>query len=66
MSHTIAAPTLTIPALEQVYDQLAQAIDQAGPAQSELLLVKLALLCARELGDAERFAGLIAAAQRDL
>ena len=66
MSHTIAAPTLTIPELEQVYDQLAQAIDRAGPERSELLLVKLALLAAREIGEAPRFAALIAAAERDL
>ena len=35
---------LTIPGLETVYDALASAIDQAGPARTELFLVKLALL----------------------
>ena len=37
MSH----PTLDIAGLEQVYDALATAIDQAGEAQTELFLVKL-------------------------
>ena len=32
--------TLDIAGLEQVYDALATAIDQAGPEKSELFLVK--------------------------
>ena len=36
--------TLDIAGLEQVYDRLATAIDEAGPEKSELFLVKLALL----------------------
>lgn len=59
-------PQLGVPGLETVYDTLATAIDQAGPDASERFLVKLALLCANELGSAERFAALVAAAQRDL
>jgi hypothetical protein len=47
---TLAA--LSIIGLEQVYDRLAAAIDQAGPTRSELFLVKLALLNAQALGDA--------------
>ena len=39
--------TLDIAGLEQVYDRLATAIDQAGPEKSELFLVKLALLNAK-------------------
>lgn len=58
--------TLTIPDLEQVYDALATALDQAGPDRSELFLVKLALLNANALGDARAFEALIAAALRDL
>lgn len=58
--------TLTLPALETVYDQLASAIDQAGPAKTELLLVKLALLNAQALADAELFAQHLASALRDL
>ena len=58
--------TLDIAGLETVYDQLATAIDAVGAEQSELLLVKLALLAANQLGDARQFGEMIAAAQRDL
>jgi hypothetical protein len=58
--------TLTIPGLEQVYDALATAIDQAGPDKAELFLVKLALLNANALADAKVFEAQIAAALRDL
>ncbi len=58
--------TLSVPALEQVYDALATAIDAAGPEKSELFLVKLALLNARAMGDAEVFGAQIQAALRDL
>lgn len=59
-------PTLTIAGLETVYDQLATAIDQAGPAKSELFLVKLALLNAKALGDPNQFAAHVQAALQDL
>lgn len=59
-------PELGVPGLEAVYDTLATAIDAAGPAHTEQMLVKLALLCANELGHSGRFAELVAAAQRDL
>lgn len=59
-------PTLTLPALETVYDQLASAIDQVGPAKTELLLVKLALLNAQSLGDADVFAQQLHTALQDL
>jgi len=58
--------SLTIPGLEQVYDALATAIDQAGPEKTELLLVKLALLQAQALGDAARFQQQLEAALLDL
>lgn len=58
--------TLDIAGLETVYDQLATAIDAVGSEKSELLLVKLALLAANQLGDAGRFTEMLAAAQRDL
>ena len=58
--------TLDIAGLETVYDQLATAIDAVGAEKSELLLVKLALLAANQLGDARQFGEMIAAAQRDL
>lgn len=58
--------TLDIAGLETVYDQLATAIDDVGAEKSELLLVKLALLAANQLGDARQFGEMITAAQRDL
>ncbi|WP_373791900.1 DUF2783 domain-containing protein [Delftia acidovorans] len=58
--------TLDIAGLEAVYDQLATAIDAAGPQQSELFLVKLALLAAERLGSARQFSELVQAAQQDL
>jgi hypothetical protein len=58
--------TLDIAGLEQVYDALASAIDQAGPDKSELFLVKLALLNAKALGDPQKFESQIAAALQDL
>ncbi|MEJ7928835.1 DUF2783 domain-containing protein [Ramlibacter sp. AN1015] len=58
--------TLSISELEQVYDRLASAIDEAGAERSELFLVKLALLNAQALGDAERFESHVKAALADL
>lgn len=57
---------LPIADLEDVYDALAQAIDRAGEARSELFLVKLALLQAQALGDAERVLRSIEVALADL
>ena len=57
---------LTVPALEQVYDALATAIDQAGPDKATLFLVKLALLNANALVDPAVFARHIDAALLDL
>jgi hypothetical protein len=59
-------PALSIDALEDVYDTLAQAIDQAGPDKAQLLLVKLALLQANTQGDAQQFARQVQAALQDL
>ena len=58
--------TLDIAGLEQVYDALASAIDQAGTDKSELFLVKLALLNAHALGDAELFQQQLDIALQDL
>ena len=57
---------LDITGLEAVYDALATAIDQAGTDKAPLFLVKLALLNAHALGDAQRFEQHIADALRDL
>ena len=59
-------PGLSIGGLETAYDHLATAIDNVGPERSELMLVKLALLAAEQLGDEQVFADLIARACRDL
>ena len=59
-------PTLDIAGLETVYDSLATAIDQAGPDEAERFLVKLALLNAQALGDAQRFLQQVQAALQDL
>jgi hypothetical protein len=67
MSVTVSTlPGLALPDLEQVYDLLAEAIDQAGPERSELFLVKLNLLLAEALGDRAAYAGLLRRALRDL
>ena len=58
--------SLTLPDLEKVYDLLAEAIDAVPADKTELLLVKLALLLAQDLGDRERFAALTVVAKRDL
>ena len=57
---------LTIDGLEAVYDSLAKAIDLAGPDRTELFLVKLALLNANALGDADLFQQQLQAALQDL
>ena len=59
-------PGLSITELESVYDELAQAIEAAGPEKAQLLLVKLALLDAQTLGDIGAFRRNLEAAQRDL
>ena len=61
-----APQTLSLAGLETVYDALATAIDQAGSDKSELFLVKLALLNAQALGDADAFRRQIDTALRDL
>ena len=59
-------PSLDIAGLEKVYDNLAEAIDQAGSDKSELFLVKLALLNAKALGSPTVFEANIADALKDL
>lgn len=52
--------------LEQAYEELAEAIDRAGPANEALFLTKLALLLAQRNGDLGIFQRSIAAASSDL
>lgn len=61
-----SANPLSIAELELVYDELATAIDEAGPEKAELLLVKLALLNANALGDVELFRRNVQVALQDL
>lgn len=42
---------LSIDANERLYDALAAALDQVGPANEALYLTKLALLLANRVGD---------------
>ena len=63
---TTSPPSLDIGGLETVYDRLAQAIDTAGSDKALLFLVKLALLNAQALGDAELIERHVEAALRDL
>lgn len=57
---------LDLAQLETVYDTLAEAIDQAGPDQTDRFLTKLALLQAQALGDATVFQQLTQRALADL
>lgn len=66
MSPNTPPKALSIPELEQVYDQLATAIDAVGPDQTERFLVKLALMNANALADPDLFQAHIDAALRDL
>jgi hypothetical protein len=64
---TIPSPSgLPLADLETLYDQLALAVDQAGEARAPLLLAKLALLLANELGDGARCHALLQQALADL
>ncbi|OPK07871.1 DUF2783 domain-containing protein [Pseudomonas sp. VI4.1] len=57
--------SMNVADLERVYDRLAEAIDHTGN-DIELFLVKLALLAAEALNDAERFDALVECAVQDL
>ncbi|OVZ57153.1 hypothetical protein CDO44_18775 [Pigmentiphaga sp. NML080357] len=57
---------LPISRLEAFYDQLAVALDRAGPQKSEILLVKLALLLANQTADPDRLEAAIELAAQDL
>lgn len=53
-------------ALERVYDAIANAIDEAGPAQEATFLAKLTLALAAEVGDETAISAAIALAARNL
>ena len=52
--------------LETVYEALAEAMDQVADADRELFLSKLALLMARQLGDAAETLEMIQEARKHL
>ncbi len=56
--------TLEFAELEQVYDLLAEAIDEAGPERESLFLARLAVLLAHEIPDLDRVRELIGVALR--
>lgn len=52
--------------LETFYEELAMALDAVAENDRELLLCKLSLLMARELGDGARAIELISSARNNL
>jgi hypothetical protein len=57
---------LSLPDLESTYDLLADAIDRTPADKTELMLSKLVLLLAQDLGDRERVAARVETALADL
>lgn len=57
---------LSTESLERLFDELALAIDAAGPANEGLFLTKLALALADELGDEARVRAQIRLASQQL
>jgi hypothetical protein len=51
--------------LENLYDELAQAIDAVGPEQESVFLAKLVLSMAQEWGDGPRISALIRDCQHE-
>lgn len=66
MTPSSPPPELDLTGLEDIYDHLAHALDQADPDRSTLFLVKLALLNAQAMGDASRFKAQVQSALQDL
>jgi hypothetical protein len=52
--------------LEKVYDQIADAIDRAGPDKVELFLAKLSVALANLVGDTTQVTAAVEASLRDL
>ncbi|WP_372832973.1 hypothetical protein [Pontibacterium sp.] len=63
---TMSHNTLSTSALEQVYDQLAEGVTQAGVDKEALFLTKLALLLANQVGDADQVSESIHEALKNL
>ncbi len=60
------ADKLSVEGLEQVYELLAEAIDEVGAEHEAEFLTKLALVLAERLGDPDRVREAVAIAKRDL
>lgn len=58
--------TLPFADLESVYDEIATAIDRAGPDRQSLFLAKLALTLSHFVGRRDRVAEAIEIALRDI
>jgi hypothetical protein len=58
--------TLPFEDLEQIFDLLAQAVDDVGIEQERLFLAKLALTLSHKLGDLDQITNAIEIARRDL
>lgn len=58
--------TLQTNELEQIYDDLATAIDQVPASKCELFLAKLVMLLANEQDDPKRFGELLDVARQNL
>ncbi len=57
---------LTVSEIEDIYDALAVAIDDAGRDREPVLLAKLALVMANMIGDRDRVLEAISISARDL
>lgn len=58
--------SLDVVDLETLWERLAEAVTEAGPARETLFLAKLALLFGNALGDRTQAEALIAIALQDL
>jgi hypothetical protein len=58
--------TLAFEDLEQVYERIAEALDDIGAERERLFLAKLALTLSHQLGDLDRIEAAIEIAKRDL
>ena len=57
---------MTTAALEEVYDLIADGIDQAGEVKAKLFLAKLCIALANLVGDTQEVRRAVEAASRDL
>ena len=52
--------------LEQVYERLADALDEVGQDKADIFLAKIVMLLARDVGDLGKVTEAIASAKADL